>query len=505
MASMIGKTFGNGVAGFPICATPITLVNHSLSSGATHGVLHHFWSTGAAITVDRLWVEYHIDGEATPSISFQPSHMCGLAASFLPIYMAYNHTDLYHAGAMCGRNSAVGGYFNTFPIPFGKSALVTVRADPQDCAKGCCGGGYLNVRGTENLPVVLPGSGIPLPATARLHLQKNAWAVRQPADHVPVVSVPAGNGLVFMSTLSVETQPVGGDRAGGGYIEGCWQFYSSADEPFPGLVVGTGVEDYFDSSYYFGADAGIFGSSHQIPSLMFRNELAGLTFFQREVVRPSHLLSASPVKGHSPLPVPLPSSHPPPCCLPACCSPVSPSPVSGREAMSGSLPIVRLLESHRSPNLIQLQSNKKALLTRASSAAQDSTQTTRSPSTVVGSCCGGWVNASHLEPSPQRRAGATSTYRIRNPLSGPTSAGPPNAATRCRMYLHSSRKRWCEVAHASMLRLGASSPLSTSRRMAGAPPPLEPPAPTHHHTRHAPRHAFRGSLIRIRSGVTVRT
>ena len=77
--------------------------------------------------------------------------------------MSHNKTDLYHAGAVCGRNSAVGGYFNMFPIPFGKSAFVIVRTDPLDCKKGCCGSRHLNVRGTENLPVVLPGSGIPLP------------------------------------------------------------------------------------------------------------------------------------------------------------------------------------------------------------------------------------------------------------------------------------------------------------------------------------------------------
>ena len=122
-------------------------------------MLHHFWSTGGALKVDRLWVEYFLDGETTPSISFQPSQMCGLAAAFLPEFNnKTGHTDLYHAGAMCGRNSAVGGFFNTFPIPFQKSALVTVRSDPQDCATGCCGGGYLNVRGTENLPIVVPGS-----------------------------------------------------------------------------------------------------------------------------------------------------------------------------------------------------------------------------------------------------------------------------------------------------------------------------------------------------------
>ena len=99
-------------------------------------------------------------------------------------------------GGRCGRNAPVGGFFNTFPIPFSKHALVTVRALPGTCKSGCCGGGYLNVRGTENLPVVLPGSGIPLPNTARLHLQKNDWMVAQPADHVPVVCPPCASSPV---------------------------------------------------------------------------------------------------------------------------------------------------------------------------------------------------------------------------------------------------------------------------------------------------------------------
>eukprot|EP01050_Picozoa_sp_SAG11_P023267 SAG11_NODE_4631_length_1827_cov_1.282407_1_plen_346_part_00 len=237
---------------------------------------------------------------------------------FLAFLCSFSPFAAVFLSSKCFTVRPQGGYFNTFPIPFGTSALVTVRADPMDCpsgehrlssvppfhqifaaskticivrwcdplflnlSTGCCGGGYLNVRGTENLPVVLPGSGIPLPSTARLKLHKNDWQIAQPAAHVPVMDVPTGDGLMFMSTLSVETQPNGGDRAGGGYIEGCWQFYNSAETPYPGLVVGTGVEDYFDSSYYFGADAGIFGTDYQIPSLTFRNDLSGLTFFQRE-------------------------------------------------------------------------------------------------------------------------------------------------------------------------------------------------------------------------------
>lgn len=32
-----------------------------------------------------------------------------------------------------------------------------------------------------------------------------------------------------------------GIREAGGYIEGCWHFYREHIEPFPGMVVGTGV------------------------------------------------------------------------------------------------------------------------------------------------------------------------------------------------------------------------------------------------------------------------
>ena len=73
----------------------------------------------------------------------------------------------------------------------------------------------------------------------------------------------------------MEALPEGGSASGGGYIEGCWQFYTTANESFPGLVVGTGVEDYFDSGYYFGADS---GDPVGVP---FFNALSGLPLFQR--------------------------------------------------------------------------------------------------------------------------------------------------------------------------------------------------------------------------------
>ena len=66
---------------------------------------------------------------------------------------------------------------------------------------------------------VLPG-GLPLPLTARLQLQRTPWAVRQPLEYINITSLPSGTrGMVFMTGWAVESEPVGGAHAGGGYIE----------------------------------------------------------------------------------------------------------------------------------------------------------------------------------------------------------------------------------------------------------------------------------------------
>ena len=138
--AMIGQTFGNGLAGLDICAAKdaagtrdTVILNYTLSSAAEHGVLHHFWITGdhGPGMIDEAWISCallrklqppagpaptsvlltaagsvsdFVDGESTPSISFQPAQMCG---QFFPELMASNETDLYSAGPLCGRNSNV--------------------------------------------------------------------------------------------------------------------------------------------------------------------------------------------------------------------------------------------------------------------------------------------------------------------------------------------------------------------------------------------------------------
>lgn len=231
----IGPTFGTGLAGTRICQSPLTLLNYTLPPPATHGVLHHFWVTGAQYKVDRMWISYFVDGEANASISFQPSMMCGLA---FPTEVA--HDFEYSAGGLCGKTAPVGGYSNVFPIPFYKSVVVTARADPSDAD---CFDAYLNVRGTVELPLAVPGTGQPLPFGTRMVLATNPLALRQPLDFVELFNFPSGTrGQVFMTAWGVEAQPEGGPQAGGGYIEGCWNFYADVLTPYPGLVAGTGVE-----------------------------------------------------------------------------------------------------------------------------------------------------------------------------------------------------------------------------------------------------------------------
>lgn len=124
-----------------------------------------------------------------------------------------NSTSLYSAGQLCGRNTPIG-WFNTFPIPFGASVVVTVQSATAVTL-------YTNLRGSENLPVVLPGSGIPLPATARLKSSFIPLSEFQPHNLVALYNASAGKvGLVFSLNFGVQASPVGGPSAGGGYIEG---------------------------------------------------------------------------------------------------------------------------------------------------------------------------------------------------------------------------------------------------------------------------------------------
>ena len=116
---------------------------------------------------------------------------------------------------------------------------------------------YMILRGCENIPIVV--ADMTLPRTARLALHKIENKRYQPLEWVPIVDLAEGTGLVYQTALAVESGNLN-------FLEGCYHLYSPHNQPFPGTVLSTGTEDFFDSANYF--DGGKFhfpvsGDTHQ--------------------------------------------------------------------------------------------------------------------------------------------------------------------------------------------------------------------------------------------------
>jgi hypothetical protein len=98
------------------------------------------------------------------------------------------------------------------------------------------------VRGLEDAPVRI--GSLELPSTARLQLQVTHKTL-QPLEFIDVASVPApASGLIFLHSMAV---------ASGNYnfMEGCYHLMTPAAAPWPGQLLSTGMEDYYDSAFYF--------------------------------------------------------------------------------------------------------------------------------------------------------------------------------------------------------------------------------------------------------------
>jgi hypothetical protein len=100
------------------------------------------------------------------------------------------------------------------------------------------------VRGSENLPIVL--GGLTLPPTARMVQSRIEQRHLLPYDYLTVAQVKSGAGVMFAHTMAVSS-------TGMTFLEGCYHAYTPYNQSFPGLIVSTGTEDYFDSAYYFNA------------------------------------------------------------------------------------------------------------------------------------------------------------------------------------------------------------------------------------------------------------
>jgi hypothetical protein len=246
----------------------VTVFNYTVVDPASSvGVMTHFWTTGSRGS-DALQVAYRVDGEAVPSLVFNPAMATGVG--FPQYASSIGNRSVFQAGDKMGKNAAVGGWYNYFRVPFQSSITIQVVApDSSSCETV-----YIIVRGYEANRSATPGlvlsPFLTVPWTARMRLQA-VQGTFPPLAFVPLVALPAGQaGVLFLSTLALNTTP-----AANNYIEGCWHLYPEANSSFPGIVLGTGFEDFYDSAYWFSAATSV-GAS--VP---FLHPSAGLTHFSR--------------------------------------------------------------------------------------------------------------------------------------------------------------------------------------------------------------------------------
>jgi len=97
------------------------------------------------------------------------------------------------------------------------------------------------VRGVPEVPIRIGDYSVP--SSMKMKLFKFIQNV-DPLEWVPIVDIPNGKGLFFMQTLAVQSGNLN-------FLEGCFHQYTPYDQPFPGTIISTGTEDYFDSAWYF--------------------------------------------------------------------------------------------------------------------------------------------------------------------------------------------------------------------------------------------------------------
>ena len=236
------RTFGSGLL-LSICEAPTSLLVHNISAGL--GLVTHFWSTGDVDT--NVLVEYFIDGEALPGIAFEPAMACGQGWPGDMNADPVSPGGIYSAGDKMGKGAATGGWYFKYRVPFQQSFRAQARLIRPKPGGGCQAA-YMILRGHEvgagERGLVLP-SGYELPLTARLQLQRIDKATFPALSLVALANVSAGYSAVLLqTTMALSTHPPANN-----YIEGCFHLLRRASESYPGLIVGTGFEDYFNSAY----------------------------------------------------------------------------------------------------------------------------------------------------------------------------------------------------------------------------------------------------------------
>eukprot|EP00048_Salpingoeca_helianthica_P020358 m.247015 g.247015 ORF g.247015 m.247015 type:complete len:205 (+) comp47114_c0_seq1:436-1050(+) len=120
---------------------------------------------------------------------------------------------------------------------------------------------FAMVRGVENINWVV--GSFTLPLTARLTASVRTSTNLKVLDFHELVNIPAKQqGLVLGTMIDIASADGGSLNS----LEGCWHAFMPPTASYPGLLLGTGAEDYPESAYYFNAG-------------LYRGPTSGLTVF----------------------------------------------------------------------------------------------------------------------------------------------------------------------------------------------------------------------------------
>jgi len=222
--------FGDGLSNGEMDSNEKYMFSHTLYPGQT-GIMNHLWVTYGASEDQGVIIRYYIDKEQTASIVIEPSLACGVGF--------YDKQGPW-GNRWIGKGALDGAWFFNLKIPFTNSVLVTVQhINPN----GTYNNFYMIVRGAANVPIVI--GDVPIPSYAKLNLF-TVNALFNPLDWITLANVPQGQGIkgfIFLHSLQVLS-------GNWNFLEGCYHTYTN-NQDFPGTLLSTGTEDYFDSAWYF--------------------------------------------------------------------------------------------------------------------------------------------------------------------------------------------------------------------------------------------------------------
>ncbi len=219
----------------------ILVLNYTLRPRAVLGVMDHFWwcSSPNELTLAqqglRAELRYFVDGEATPSVTYEPAMAVGQAFAATTVagewfdaqQLVGGGSSLFSAGSKMGRSGVGGGaWWHRHPVLFQTSIRIEIGVVavpnastvfgnstgpspplPTFPPAGCIQATAV-VRGYERSSPFRTPAGVLLPLEARMRVQRIESETFQPREFVPLVALPAGHqGLMYLLTFSTATRP----------------------------------------------------------------------------------------------------------------------------------------------------------------------------------------------------------------------------------------------------------------------------------------------------------